>query len=812
MAGLGAYGGAGLGEGLIGASSAGASTAAAEAAKAASEQLVRDNAMAASVGADLVTGSAADKFVQDAASKAYSNFAAQPLMAQAKGSFGALKDAGGLSSLLRPAFAAATPIMADAMTPTTTQMPTGQRYQGTIRPYRFDPYTRTFTAQPTYPAVPVNTAPEPAPQEQQPPGGYNTGGIVALANGGTPPGMTGSVAEQNVLNTKGWQSRSGLTGIEGLNSNINMWFNEFPQARESDIRNAMQQYGLNDADIMRATGKSVAELGYKPPAPTPAPEPAPAPVITPGPSTPGTQGPSVEFGGDTVTPEYVAPQPEVTQTPAFQPTAPTMSEVVNAYEQGGGATRMPTITDIKPGERTYTLNAVADMITGFLKQNPNAKYSQVQQFAQSNGIPEMQARAAFNEFRFNTMTGGTKNAYDYLMGRAPYPTKPFVPGGGPIMRPYAEAMGLTGSAENRFRSTMPPRGGEAGTTGTTTTTTKTPTSVERLRTSFDQSIFGKTPTEKAAYYNSLLAQGYDDASIRAAINAPLDENWLALRAIAEQLRAGTTGGKSTTSSAVTGGGTTTTGGGVTTLLGGKGNTTTGNTVDTTRSTDAATVGGVVVGNNVIDPISGRVIGVVTANVDQGTGGIIQGDVVVDPITGKIIGYSEDAGLVARLVNKKIGEEPAPIESRYVPSDTAYYDFGQGDIGGYGGSYTQDEMDMLAGMRRGGLAGVAAAAARGGNVQQYNLGGYSDGGRLLRGPGDGVSDSIPATIGNKQPARLADGEFVIPARIVSEIGNGSTEAGARKLYAMMDRVQRARAKTTGKGKVAKNTRAEKYLPA
>ena len=95
---------------------------------------------------------------------------------------------------------------------------------------------------------------------------------------------------------------------------------------------------------------------------------------------------------------------------------------------------------------------------------------------------------------------------------------------------------------------------------------------------------------------------------------------------------------------------------------------------------------------------------------------------------------------------------------------------------------------------------------------YNLGGYSDGGRLLRGPGDGVSDSIPATIGHKQPARLADGEFVVPARIVSELGNGSTEAGARKLYAMMDRVQAARRKTVGKNKVAHNSRADKYLPA
>ena len=94
----------------------------------------------------------------------------------------------------------------------------------------------------------------------------------------------------------------------------------------------------------------------------------------------------------------------------------------------------------------------------------------------------------------------------------------------------------------------------------------------------------------------------------------------------------------------------------------------------------------------------------------------------------------------------------------------------------------------------------------------HLGDYSDGGRMLRGPGDGVSDSIPATIGDKQPARLADGEFVIPARIVSEIGNGSSEAGARKLYAMMDRIQNVRKKTVGKDKVAVNTKAEKLLPA
>jgi hypothetical protein len=109
-------------------------------------------------------------------------------------------------------------------------------------------------------------------------------------------------------------------------------------------------------------------------------------------------------------------------------------------------------------------------------------------------------------------------------------------------------------------------------------------------------------------------------------------------------------------------------------------------------------------------------------------------------------------------------------------------------------------------------GGLMAMAGGGMPGQYDLGSYSDGGRLLRGPGDGVSDSIPATIGKGRPARLADGEFVVPARIVSEIGNGSTEAGARKLYAMMDRVQAARRSSIGKGNVAKNSRADKYLPA
>ena len=90
----------------------------------------------------------------------------------------------------------------------------------------------------------------------------------------------------------------------------------------------------------------------------------------------------------------------------------------------------------------------------------------------------------------------------------------------------------------------------------------------------------------------------------------------------------------------------------------------------------------------------------------------------------------------------------------------------------------------------------------------SLGGYSDGGRLLKGPGDGMSDNIPASISNRQPARLADGEFVVPADVVSHLGNGSTDAGAKVLYKMMDQVRRAR---TGNPKQGKQIKPQKFIP-
>ena len=102
------------------------------------------------------------------------------------------------------------------------------------------------------------------------------------------------------------------------------------------------------------------------------------------------------------------------------------------------------------------------------------------------------------------------------------------------------------------------------------------------------------------------------------------------------------------------------------------------------------------------------------------------------------------------------------------------------------------------------------AAQGG-IMHSSLGGYAAGGnpRLLKGPGDGMSDNIPATIAGKQPARLADGEFVIPADVVSHLGNGSTDAGAKRLHEMMNKIRKAR---TGNSKQGKQINPNKFMPA
>lgn len=158
------------------------------------------------------------------------------------------------------------------------------------------------------------------------------------------------------------------------------------------------------------------------------------------------------------------------------------------------------------------------------------------------------------------------------------------------------------------------------------------------------------------------------------------------------------------------------------------------------------------------------------------------------------------GATAARKKKEEEEEYSGPLSRFKYNPDKYRPSSYADGGitslGYGG-YDQmvgEEPMYMSNMASGGIA---------------NLGSYSDGGRMLKGPGDGMSDNIPATIAGKRPARLADGEFVIPADVVSHLGNGSSDAGAKQLYAMMAKVRKAR---TGRKAQGREIDPRQYMAA
>ena len=144
----------------------------------------------------------------------------------------------------------------------------------------------------------------------------------------------------------------------------------------------------------------------------------------------------------------------------------------------------------------------------------------------------------------------------------------------------------------------------------------------------------------------------------------------------------------------------------------------------------------------------------------------------------------EGGGISDLYNRPEGQRAAPLSTdRY----------GIGRLSNLAGQQSMTQAQTL-GYAMGGLTALKSGGQPGG---------------YLDGEGDGMSDSIPATIEGKQPARLADAEFVLPADVVSHIGNGSSKAGAKRLYKMMDRIRMARTGTKQQGKQIK---AEKYLPA
>jgi len=180
---------------------------------------------------------------------------------------------------------------------------------------------------------------------------------------------------------------------------------------------------------------------------------------------------------------------------------------------------------------------------------------------------------------------------------------------------------------------------------------------------------------------------------------------------------------------------------------------------------------------------------------QATMGTSQYDMLTDPMSGNIAQRMASGGSLkkkrATLTSDRSLAAMDPYEAGLANLNNARYGANMAGISSPSAMTRLGEIPTAAG---GGLS---------------HLGGYSDGGRMLKGPGDGMSDNIPAMIGKKQPARLADGEFVVPADVVSHLGNGSTDAGAKRLYAMMDKVRRAR---TGKKKQAPAVNTRRLMPA
>jgi hypothetical protein len=510
---------------------------------------------------------------------------------------------------------------------------------------------------------------------------------------------------------------AGNMGLSGLNQNINSWIakantdprfkNLTPEQKRQEAINAMGTVNMNEADVLRATGKTIAELfpkeltcppGYHKSADGLSCE---KDKVVAGNFTEVPLGlfPGAGGGGNTVVNANgsITTGPNIPGIPAGGFTG--MGQVRDVYTQGGGSLgyTSPTYTSLKAVEDKYPL------------------------------------------------TGGSKQSYDYLTGKTPYDPVPYTKTG-EIMKPYGESvLGLPANISKKMYLFDP-----------TTKTYKVnpdyaiPTRNEKgqVTTSLTNKdvadYVGKAPSYDALY-SWMTANNLSPEQVALASGKPFAE-------INKQ------------------------------FIKAQGITGDDGKIDTTK-------------------LAAKTTEDEKANFDATAYLKANQDVMDELNAGKAnFGTKDDLAAAAWEHYQRYGKaQNRPLKA--AEGGLAALTMARGGISNPFFSKTTGKFTSR-----------APKVYADGGMANYNLGGYSDGGRLLRGPGDGVSDSIPATIGDKRPARLADGEFVVPARIVSELGNGSTEAGARKLYAMMDRVQAARKGSIGKGKVANNSRSDKYLPA
>mgnify|MGYP006276271297 CR=1 FL=1 len=685
MAGLGAYGGFGLGESLTNLGSTAISADAMAAANASPDPIASlANAKDAAIASGVTAPTGFDAAVQGA-KMAVDNPAS-------------LVNSAGAKDLFKYGMAAASPIMADAMVPTTTKAP-ALTDTGNIRKFSFDPYSQRYTPLGVFPAKGYT-------------GGLAEGGIVALAGGFTPEQFKEQMYAGGLDDSAATKRGLELASQAGLNAQqtTDLWNQALgTKFTPDDYSRVMQQYGVAGPQANVDFVKNLATNTVT------------APQFLAETNAKGLTSQDVNAAlagsGLSGAAQYALTHQDIGDVANTAETYGGIKGLSNNINYWLGQHQGASANDINAEMKKWDLTdedfkratgkSVAEYATGPITQvqqpiagtggntsavvNPNGTITQVALPTNVTGgqptdtvqqIKDIYTRgggstgyvvnapktmAEFNQ-RFNTMTpgGDSEAAYNYLMGKGAYPTRSNV---GEIMKPYAEAvLGVPQDLSTK------------------------------------KYIYNPT-TRKMVLNPDYVPVSYDTTGTRSTGLSQTD--------IAKYLKANNT------------------------------------------ASDA-----------------------------------------------DIYSWASANNVSPEQIAAALGADVALIRAKYLAAKDAAAKTAAATTAANNTTYDNSST----GLAMGGATGYAMGGLG-------DLGGYSDGGRLLKGPGDGVSDSIPATIGAKgQPARLADGEFVVPARIVSELGNGSTDAGAKKLYAMMDRVQRARGKTTGKNKVAANSRADKYLPA
>ena len=673
----------------------------------------------------------------------------------------------------------------------------------------------------------------------------------------------------------GWTSATGArTGVAGLNQNIADYAaNITPgvagslglttQAQvEARIRDDMKKTGANDYDVYRATGKSVSQLAadaFKASTDTKTDTKTDADTKTKT---------DTKTDADTKTKTSVIDEiarvttPTRIETTEEKTLAPGVSGTTGAGITGGG-------TVVNPNGTITTSPVIPGIPVGGFKGMEQVRNAYTAGGGRLGITPSFVPKTVAEMNARYQNTGDSKAMYDYLMGKGPYPVKTGmadVDAAGnktyrEVARPYNEAvMGAPASPNKKYSwnastgtySLNPAyvRRDKIYDPDTKTTSTTTYMSVNQARDALSKSDLGGDALAKWAVANNVDAQTLAEATQTLAANKRIswsEANELIANAIRQSLADKKYDAKNGGLMSLAKGGLTYQGEDTPQeWMDAEGKKLFWDADNGVYRAETSVRNGITYKWNPVkkkyEAVTGNAgVDVLMNNQTSGQGGQggqdFGGGSRADLGNWDTSGRSITGGLIPGMFQ---GQAPAPVSDMSTYSDAAVQGAAR-----EAASQTAREASMSSaptasdtgpnamdapGPAEGGPAGGGVDGTGGGvegNGSQFaqggiaslaqgglgSLGGYSDGGRLLRGPGDGVSDHIPATIGRgRQPARLADGEFVIPARIVSELGNGSTEAGARALYAMMARVQKNRGRTVGKGRVAVDSKSHKYLPA